>query len=119
MPRSSRQGDATPRTLHESVTSQAAATAYRTAIVEGERRLTYGELDARANQLAHCLQAYGVSSDVLVAVCLERSVDLVVSVLGILKAGGAYVPLDPASPPERIRCILAEDRKSTRLNSSH
>ena len=59
------------------------------------QRLTYAELDARANPLAQRLRARGVGPDVLVGICLERSLDMVVGLLGILKAGGAYVPLDP------------------------
>ncbi|MEZ4868171.1 MAG: amino acid adenylation domain-containing protein [Caldilineaceae bacterium] len=70
--------------------------------------LTYRELNARANQLAHHLQTLGVGPDVPVGICLERTVDLVVGLLGILKAGGAYVPLDPAYPPERV-AFMVED----------
>jgi amino acid adenylation domain-containing protein len=72
------------------------------------RELTYRELNARANQLAHRLRALGVGPEVLVAVCLERSLDLVVGLLGVLKAGGAYVPLDPSYPPARLAFMLAD-----------
>ena len=65
------------------------------ALVFEEQQLTYGELNPRANQLAHYLQQLGVRPEVLVGLCLERSLDLVVGLLGMLKAGGAYVPLDP------------------------
>lgn len=74
---------------------------------EGER-LTYQELDQRANQLAHHLQKLGVGPDVLVGLCLERSVEMLVGLLGILKAGGAYVPLDPKLPQERLAFMLEE-----------
>jgi amino acid adenylation domain-containing protein len=76
-------------------------------VFEGEQ-LTYRELNARANQLAHYLQALGVGSEVLVGICVERSLEMVVGLLGILKAGGAYVSLDPAYPPERLAFMLED-----------
>jgi len=78
------------------------------AIVLGEERLTYGELNARANRLARALRRMGVGRDVLVGLCIERSLELVVGILGILKAGGAYVPLDPSYPRERLH-FMAQD----------
>ena len=72
------------------------------------QRLTYGELDARANQLAHHLRTLGVGPDVLVGICVERSLEMVVGLLGILKAGGAYVPLDPGYPHERLAFMLED-----------
>jgi len=78
-------------------------------VCEGER-LTYGELNGRANQFAHYLQSLGVGPEVLVAVQLERSFDFAVTVLGILKAGGAYLPLDNALPPERLDYILEDSQ---------
>jgi len=77
--------------------------------LQGER-LTYAELDLRANRLAHHLRALGVGPDVLVGIGLERSADLVVAILATLKAGGAYLPLDPAYPDERLAFMLAETR---------
>src|SRR5205807_9781372 len=76
---------------------------------EGEY-LTYGELNRRANQLAHYLREAGVGAEKLVGVYLERSVDLVVSLLAILKAGGGYLPLDPAYPRERLQFMLTDAR---------
>ena len=70
--------------------------------------LTYADLNARANQLAHCLRAQGVKANDLVGVCLERSLDMVVSILGVLKAGGAYVPLDPTNPQDRLSFIVGD-----------
>ncbi len=72
----------------------------------GEQSLTYAALDARANQLAHCLQARGVQTESIVGVCLERSLDMLAAVLGILKAGAVYLPLDPAYPLERLQFML-------------
>src|SRR5205814_9215755 len=72
------------------------------AVVCGEERLTYGELNRRANRLARYLQKHGVGLEARVGVCLERSAEMMVALLGILKAGGAYLPLDPSYPPERL-----------------
>ena len=80
------------------------------AVVFGDEQLTYRELNYRANQLAHYLQALGVGPEVLVGICVERSLALVVGLLGILKAGAAYIPLDPGYPKERLSFIL-EDSK--------
>ena len=73
-----------------------------------DQQLTYQELNQRANQLAHHLQSLGVRPEVLVGICVERSVEMVVGLLGILKAGGAYVPLDPNYPPERLSYMLTD-----------
>ena len=70
--------------------------------------LSYGELDKRANQLAHHLIALGVGPEVPVGVMMERSLDLMVALLGVLKAGGAYVPMDPSYPPDRL-ALMMED----------
>ena len=78
------------------------------AVVFGNQQLNYRELNDRANQLAHYLQRQGVGPDVLVGVCLERSLDMVIALMGILKAGGAYVPLDPAYPAERLAFMLQD-----------
>src|SRR6185369_5648311 len=83
-------------------------------VFEGEH-LSYGELSRRANQVAHHLVSLGVGPDVLVGVCLERGIELVVSLMGVLKAGGAYVPLDVAYPAERLGFIVADARASVLL----
>jgi syringomycin synthetase protein SyrE len=98
------------RTIHQLFESQAQLTPDRTAIVEGDKSLTYRELDQRANQLAHTLRAQGVQSDVLVAVRLEKSADMIVTLLAILKAGGAYLPLNPEFPEERLLFMLEDSR---------
>ncbi|HEY6122255.1 MAG TPA: amino acid adenylation domain-containing protein, partial [Pyrinomonadaceae bacterium] len=79
-----------------------------TAVVFETEQLNYGELNRRANQLAHYLRKRGVGPEVLVGVCMKRSLDMVIGMLGILKAGGAYVPLDPAYPRERLRFMLED-----------
>jgi amino acid adenylation domain-containing protein/non-ribosomal peptide synthase protein (TIGR01720 family) len=78
------------------------------AVEQDGQKLTYRELSDRANKIAHYLQSLGVKPETLVGICIERSLDLIASLLGILKAGGAYVPLDPAYPQERIADILAD-----------
>ncbi len=70
--------------------------------------MTYGELDARANRLAQYLQKLGVGPDMRVGLCVERSLDLIVGLLGVLKAGGAYVALDPKLPKERLAFMLSD-----------
>jgi amino acid adenylation domain-containing protein len=77
------------------------------AVVCGRERLTYAQLDGRANRLAHTLREQGVGPDVRVGICLDRSVELAVALLGVLKAGGAYVPLDPAYPAQRLVYMAA------------
>jgi amino acid adenylation domain-containing protein len=94
--------------VHELVEQQAAAQPDAVAVVFEEQSLTYAELNARANQLAHELIALGVQPDDRVAICVERSPEMVIGVLGILKAGGAYLPLDPAYPAERLQYMLQD-----------
>src|SRR6202012_1367920 len=79
-----------------------------TAVVFGQEEVSYKELEERSNQLGHYLRACGVDPGNLVALCVERSVELIVGLLGVLKAGGAYVPLDPAYPLERLRFMLED-----------
>lgn len=94
--------------LHEHFEAQVQRTPDAIALRFEAQSLTYSQLDSRANQLAHFLQNQGVSPDVLVGLCLERSVEMVVGLLGILKAGGAYVPLDPVYPRERLAHLCAD-----------
>ena len=96
------------RCIHELFERQVERTPDVVAVVFEEQHLTYRQLNRRANQLAHHLQALGVGSDVPVAISMERSLDMVVGVLGILKAGGVYVPLDPTYPQERLAFILQD-----------
>ncbi len=94
--------------LHELLSQQAEKAPDSVAVVLDKEKLTYGELDRRANQLAHHLQRLGVRPEVSVGVCLERSVEMIVSLLGILKAGGVYIPMDPAFPRERLHYMLED-----------
>ncbi|GAA4834627.1 amino acid adenylation domain-containing protein [Kitasatospora terrestris] len=97
-------------TLVDLFEAQAARRAGAIAVTAGEERLGYAELDARANRLARHLVAHGVGPEQLVAVVLERSVDLAVAILAVLKAGGAYLPIDPDYPAERIARLIEEGR---------
>jgi len=94
--------------VHHLLEAQAQRTPGALAVEFGERSLSYAELDRRANQLAQLLQKQGVRRESLVGLCVERSLEMVVALLGILKAGGAYVPLDPAYPRDRIQHVLED-----------
>jgi len=94
--------------IHELFEAQVRQTPEAAAVVFEDRQLTYAELNARANRLAHHLRAQGVGPEARVAICLERSFEMVVSLLAVLKAGGAYVPLDPAYPEERLAFMLSD-----------
>jgi amino acid adenylation domain-containing protein len=96
------------RALHQIFEAQVEHTPDAPAVLCEDEQLTYRELNTRANQLAHHLQRLGVGPEVRVGLCVERSVEMVIGLLGILKAGGAYVPLDPAYPPERLAFMLAD-----------
>ncbi|MFC8361396.1 amino acid adenylation domain-containing protein [Streptomyces griseorubiginosus] len=97
-----------PRTVHGVFEEQAARTPDAVAVTFEDTRLTYAELNARANRIAHLLRARGVGPQTLVGVCMERSAALVPALLGVLKAGGAYLPLDPAYPADRLTYIAAD-----------
>ncbi|ARI83905.1 non-ribosomal peptide synthetase [Microcystis aeruginosa] len=101
--------------LHQLFEEQVKRTPDAVAVVYSGQQLTYNELNCRANQLAHYLQSLGVKPDQLVGICLERSLDMIVGLLGILKAGGAYVPLDPEYPIERLSFMLEDAQLSVLL----
>jgi amino acid adenylation domain-containing protein len=103
------------RCLHQLFERQAACVPSNVALIFGEQRLTYGELNRRANRLAHYLRRLGVGPEVRVGLCLERSVEMVVGLLAVLKAGGAYVPMDPTYPRERLAFMLEDARVSILL----
>ena len=88
--------------------SQTAANPKALAVSHGSARLSYGQLDAKANQLAHHLTSLGATSEAVIGLCLDNSIQFIVAALGILKAGGAYLPLDPTYPVERLSLMLKE-----------
>jgi len=92
--------------VHQLVARQAAQRPDAIAVTDRDRELGFGELDARANQLAHHLRSLGVGPDVRVAIALERTLDMVIAVLAVWKAGGAYVPVDPSYPAARVAVML-------------
>ena len=98
----------TDRFVHELFVAQAARSPKATAVVCGKERMTYAELDRRSNQLARYLIGRGVGTETLVGLCVDRSLEVPVALLGILKAGGAYVPLDPDYPLERLGFMLQD-----------
>ena len=100
--------------LHQLFAAQVERTPDNIAVIYADQRLTYAELNHRANQLAHHLQKLGVKPDVLVGICLERSLEMVVALLGVLKAGGAYLPIDPMYPQRRIT-FMVEDAQTPML----
>lgn len=106
------------RCIHELFEEQTQQTPDAIAVVCGDRQLTYRELNQRANQLARYLRNLGVMPDVRVAICIDRSIEMVVGLLGILKAGGAYVPLDPAYPKERLAFMLEDAESSVLLTQN-
>ncbi|WP_343223789.1 amino acid adenylation domain-containing protein [Paenibacillus oenotherae] len=96
------------QTIHGLFEEQVKRAPERTALVYGEERLSYAELNARSNRLARRLREQGVGADELVGIALERSTEMIVAILAVLKAGGAYVPIDPSYPEERIRYTLED-----------
>nr|AEU11003.1 NpnC [Nostoc sp. 152] len=105
--------------IHKLFESQVERTPDSVAVVFENQQLTYGELNSRANQLAHHLRSLGVGADVLVGICVERSIEMVVGLLGILKAGGAYVPLDSEYPTERLAFMLEDAQVSVLLTQQN
>jgi amino acid adenylation domain-containing protein len=99
-----------PRTAHAMFEEQAGRAPETLAVVLDEESLTYGELDRRANRLAHHLISLGAGPEALVGLCVERSLDMIVGILGVLKAGAAYLPLDPGNPRERLRFMIEDSR---------
>lgn len=104
--------------IHTLFAAQAARTPDAPAVLSDAGRLTFRDLDHASNQLAQYLRGMGVAADVPVGLLIERSVELVVALLGILKAGGAYVPLDPAYPAERLRFMLEDSRAPVLITDS-
>jgi len=105
--------------IHQLFEEQVEHTPNAVAVVYENQQLTYHQLNSRANQLAHYLQSLGVGADVLVGICVERSLEMVVGVLAILKAGGAYVPVDPEYPTERLSFMLEDAQVQVLLTQQH
>jgi amino acid adenylation domain-containing protein len=103
--------------IHEMFEQQVEKSPDSVALVFENTQLTYRQLNNLANQLAHHLRGLGIGGDVLVGLCLERSIEMIIGMLGILKAGGAYVPLDPTYPSERLAFILADTQTSIILTT--
>ena len=106
------------RCVHELFEEQVEKTPEAVAVVFEEESVSYGELNRRANRLAHYLRSLGVKPDDRVAICLERSAEMIVALLGVLKAGGAYVPLDPGYPEERLRFMLEDSAPAALLTEA-
>ena len=104
--------------IHQLFEEQVERTPGAIAVEFADQQITYRELNRRANQLAHYLISLGIGSEKLVGTCVERSIEMVVGLLGILKAGGAYVPLDPAYPEERLRFMLEDAQVSILLTQA-
>jgi amino acid adenylation domain-containing protein len=105
--------------IHHRIEEQAVRTPDAVAVVHDGRTLTYSQLNARANQLAHHLRALGVGPEALVAICVERGLEMVVGLLAILKAGGAYVPMDPSYPRERLAYMVKDSAPAALLTLAH
>ncbi|MEM9161539.1 MAG: amino acid adenylation domain-containing protein [Cyanobacteria bacterium P01_F01_bin.4] len=105
--------------IHQLFEAQIDRTPHDIAVVFESEQITYQDLNTRANQLAHYLRSLGVGPEVRVGICIERSIDMVVGVLGILKAGGAYVPLDPAYPQERLAFMAEDAQMAVLLTQTH
>src|SRR5437899_2364819 len=105
--------------VHELFEEQVERTPEAVAVVFEDQQVSYSELNRRANQLAHYLVRLGVRPDDRVAICLERSPEMVVGLLAILKAGGAYVPLDPVYPSDRLRFMIEDSGCIVLLTQSH
>lgn len=105
--------------LHSLIERQAAMTPQNVALVFDQQKLTFGELDRRANQLARHLKELGVGPDVLVGLCVERSLEMVIAMQAVLKAGGAYVPLDPSFPQNRLTYMVENSKMSVLLTHRH
>lgn len=105
--------------VHQLISLQSSRAPQAEAVSTGYASLSYGDLEARANRLAHYLRLLGVASDVVVGLCMERSIDQIVSALAILKAGGAYLPLDPTYPAQRLNFMLNDSQAYALITEEH
>src|ERR1051326_2809226 len=107
------------RVIHKLFEEQVHKSPDAVAVALGDQQLSYRELNTAANHLANHLQTLGVGPEVLVAICIDRSLEMVIGILGILKAGGAYVPLDPEYPKARLELMLEDAKPSVLLTRRH
>src|SRR5260370_22473417 len=112
-------GDEFDSTIVERFEREAAQTPQAIAVQFEDNSISYGELNTRANKLAHHLRTCRARPETLIAVCLKRSIDMVIALLGILKSGAAYVPLDPAFPKERLAFMLEDSKAKLLLTEQH
>ncbi|MCF2146809.1 amino acid adenylation domain-containing protein [Desmonostoc muscorum LEGE 12446] len=105
--------------IHKLVENQVEKSPQAVAVICQNEQLSYEELNQKANQVAHYLQKLGVKPEVLVGVCVERSLDMVIALLGILKAGGAYIPVDPSYPQERLEFMLEDSQMPILVTQKH
>lgn len=105
--------------IHQLIEKQTEKTPHAIAVIFEAQQLTYQELNDRANQLAHYLQQFGVGPEVLVGLCVDRSLEMMIGILGVLKAGGAYLPLDPAYPQERLAFMISDAQIPILLTQKH
>ncbi|MBL8675864.1 MAG: amino acid adenylation domain-containing protein, partial [Alphaproteobacteria bacterium] len=107
------------KTVHQLFEEQVKKTPHNTAVIYENQELSYEQLNAKANQLAHYLRGQGVGPDTLVAIAVERSLEMIIGLLAILKAGGAYVPLDPAYPEDRLQFMLEDTNAPLLITQAH
>lgn len=107
------------RCVHQLFEEQSKLSPESAAVVCGDKQLTYGELNRRANRLADFLRQAGVGPEVVVAICMERSLEMVIGMLGVLKAGGAYLPLDAGNPEERLALMVEDAQAAILLTHAH
>ncbi|MEG4083311.1 amino acid adenylation domain-containing protein [Microcoleus sp. POL10_C6] len=105
--------------VHQLFEEQAERWPHRIAAVCENQQITYSELNARANKIAHYLQQLGIKPEVIVGICADRSLEAIAGILGILKAGGAYLPLDPAMPTERLALLVQNAQTPVLLTQQH
>ncbi|PFJ11564.1 AMP-binding protein, partial [Bacillus cereus] len=106
-------------TIHELFEEQVKKTPNHIAVVFEEKQLTYEELNKKANKLARTLREKGVAQNSIVAIMVDRSVEMIVGILGVLKAGGAYLPIDPEYPTERIEFMLEDSNADIIITQEH
>ncbi|NJK37801.1 MAG: AMP-binding protein [Oscillatoriales cyanobacterium SM2_3_0] len=105
--------------IHQLFEAQVLKTPAAIAAIVQDQKLTYEELNIKANQVAHYLRALAIGPEILVGVCLERSLEMLIVSLGVLKAGAAYVPLDPTHPQERLALVIMDARMPILLTQTH